>query len=357
MPIQTFSLNTVTYGTTSAPYLATRTLKQLAIDESVEFPRAAKIVLRDLYVDDMLTGVNNSEMGNIYILLDKPYCIRGTYNKIYVCIFICFVTRAIHLEIVSDLASDSFIATLKRFFSRRGKSAKLFTDNARTFIGAQAELKHLYNMVNKPDEKLATYLSSENIQWNFNPPRAPNFGGLWEAGVKSFKYHLKRVVGGTILTLEEFLTITNQIEGILNSRPISPLSVDPDDLEVLTPAHFLIGRSIDTIPDIDLKSLSDSRLSHWQRVTKMTQIIWKRWTNTYLNNLQQRNKWMIERDNIKIGTLVIIKEDNIPIYGWWEELQVFPGSDGKVRVVSVKTKNGTVESRKSESIGDWGDSD
>ncbi|XP_023230433.1 uncharacterized protein LOC111630550 [Centruroides sculpturatus] len=265
----------------------------------------------------------------------------NTYNKIYVCIFICFVTRAIHLETVSDLTSDSFIATLKRFFSRHGKSAKLFTDNAKTFIGAQAELKQLYNMVNKPNEKLANYLSSENIQWNFNPPRAPNFSGLWEAGVKSFKYHLKRVVGGTILTLEEFLTITNQIKEILNSCPISPLSVEPDDLEVLTPAHFLIGRPIDTLPEIDLKSLSDNRLSHWQRVTKMTQIIWKQWTNTYLNNLQQRNKWMMERDNIKIGTLVIIKEDNIPIFKWLvgRITEVFPGSDGKVRVVSVKTKN------------------
>ncbi|XP_067124826.1 uncharacterized protein [Centruroides vittatus] len=275
-----------------------RSLCRQVVHECITCFKAKPIVSKQLLGSLPYERVNQNYVFNCtgidfcgHFLIKYKNQRRGTYNKIYVCIFICFVTRAIHLEIVSDLTSDSFIATLKRFFSRRGKSAKLFTDNARTFIGAQAELKHLYNMVNKPDEKLANYLSSENIQWNFNPPRAPNFGGLWEAGVKSFKYHLKRVVSGTILTLEEFLTITNQIEGILNSRPISPLSVDPDDLEVLTPAHFLIGRSIDTIPDIDLKSLSDSRLSHWQRVTKMTQIIWKRWTNTYLNNLQQWNKW------------------------------------------------------------------
>ncbi|XP_055953276.1 uncharacterized protein LOC129988999 [Argiope bruennichi] len=144
------------------------------------------------------------------------------------------------LYIVSDLTSEAFIACLKRFFSRRGKSQFIFSDNGKNFVSGNSELKRLALMVTKHDEYLSNFLSEEGIQWKFLPPRAPNFGGLWEAGVKSFKYHLKRVVGVSKLTYEEFFTILHQIEGILNSRPITPLSSDMDDLEILTPGHFLI---------------------------------------------------------------------------------------------------------------------
>ncbi|GFT87924.1 uncharacterized protein TNCV_800171 [Trichonephila clavipes] len=153
--------------------------------------------------------------------------------------FLAKTSKAVHLEIVSDLTTDAFLATLKRFVARRGKCATISSDNAKNFVGANRELKILHNLLKFPEEKLS-YLSSEGISWNFMPPRAPNFGGLWEAGVKSFKFYLKRAVGNLKMTLEEILTIITQIEGILNSRPITPLSDDIEDLEVLTPGHFLI---------------------------------------------------------------------------------------------------------------------
>lgn len=270
---------------------------------------------------------------------------RGICNKIYVSIFICLVTRAVHLEIVSDLTSESFIASLKRFFSRRGKSAKLFTDNATNFVGANSEIKKLHSLVQNPDENLAGYLASEGIDWKFLPPRAPNFGGLWEAGVKSFKYHLKREMGSAKFTYEEFVTITTQIEGILNSRPISPLPSDGDELEALTPGHFLIGRPINAIIEPELLDLNDNRLSRWQRTTKVVQCIWKRWKRDYLNNLQQRSKWMFEKDNVKIGNLVLIKEDNLPTCKWLlgRIIELFPGLDNKIRVVKVRTANGILK--------------
>ncbi|GFV80748.1 integrase catalytic domain-containing protein [Trichonephila clavipes] len=145
---------------------------------------------------------------------------KGTYQKIYVAIFVCLASKAVHLEIVSDLTTDAFLATLKRFVARRGKCATISSDNAKNFVGANRELKRLHNL-KFPEEKLSSYLSSEGISWNFMPPRAPNFGGLWEAGVKSFNFYLKRAVGNLKMTLEEFLTIITQIEGILNSRPIT----------------------------------------------------------------------------------------------------------------------------------------
>ncbi|GFU16846.1 integrase catalytic domain-containing protein [Trichonephila clavipes] len=210
---------------------------------------------------------------------------KGTYQKIYVAIFVCLASKAVHLEIVSDLTTDAFLATLKRFVARRGKCATISSDNAKNFVGANRELKRLHNLLKFPEEKLSSYLSSEGISWNFMPPRAPNFGGLWEAGVKSFKFYLKRTVGNLKMTLEEFLTIITQIEGILNSRPITPLSEDIDDLEVLTPGHFLIGRPITSISEPNLLDKTENTLSRWQKLTKIVQHIWTKWSRDYLNNL------------------------------------------------------------------------
>ncbi|GFU67422.1 integrase catalytic domain-containing protein [Trichonephila clavipes] len=125
--------------------------------------------------------------------------------------------------------------------ARRGKCAKLFSDNGKNFVGASNEIKKLLEIVRNPDEKLANYLAAEGIEWKFIPARSPNFGGLWEAAIKSCKYHLKRFVNGINLMYEELLTVTVQIEGILNSRPLCPLSNNDDDFQVLTPAHFLIN--------------------------------------------------------------------------------------------------------------------
>ncbi|GFX62492.1 uncharacterized protein TNCV_413341 [Trichonephila clavipes] len=104
--------------------------------------------------------------------------------------------KTVHIELVSDLTSQAFIAALKRFMARRGKCAKLFSDNGKNFVGASNEIKKLLEIVRKPDEKLANYLAAEGIEWKFIPARSPNFGGLWEAAIKSCKYHLKRVVNG-----------------------------------------------------------------------------------------------------------------------------------------------------------------
>ncbi|GFT08105.1 integrase catalytic domain-containing protein [Trichonephila clavipes] len=168
-----------------------------------------------------------------------------------------FMITAIHMEIVSDLTSDAFIATLKRFFSRRGKRAKLYSDNGKTFAGANKELKRFLKLIEDSDDNLAGFLSAEGIEWKFIPPRAPSFGGLWEASVKSIKYHLKRVVSGSNLTYEEFLTVCIQIEGILNSRPLCPLSSNSDDLNALTPAPFLIGRSMTSVVEPNLIELKE----------------------------------------------------------------------------------------------------
>uniref|UniRef100_A0AAR5NZ00 DUF5641 domain-containing protein n=1 Tax=Dendroctonus ponderosae TaxID=77166 RepID=A0AAR5NZ00_DENPD len=176
------------------------------------------------------------------------------------------------------------------------------------------------------------------------PSHSPHFGGLWEAGIKSSKYHLKRVVGNSILTFEELSTLLSQVEATLNSRPISPLSSDPNDLQPLTPAHFLIGRPMTALPDPDVTHISESRLSTFQRVQQFHQNLWKRWSLEYISELQQRTKWRSNRSELKTDTLVLIKEEHLPPYQWrlGRIVEVHPGSDGISRVASVRTNRGVL---------------
>ncbi|GIY90668.1 reverse transcriptase [Caerostris darwini] len=107
--------------------------------------------------------------------------------------------NTVHIEIVSDLSSESFIAALKRFIAHGGKCSKFYSDNAKNFVGENREIQKLHELDINPDIKLSSYLCEENIELKFIPPRAPNYGGLWEAAIKSFKFHFRRVVKGASL--------------------------------------------------------------------------------------------------------------------------------------------------------------
>lgn len=128
-------------------------------------------------------------------------------------------------------------------------------------------------------EKITNVLATQGISWHFMPPRAPHFGGLWEAAVKSFKHHFRRIVGNALLTFEEFYTICTQIEAILNSRPLIPLSEDPSDLSTLTPGHFLIGDSLRSNLEPDLSEVKFNQLSRFQHLERLRQHFWSRWSN------------------------------------------------------------------------------
>ncbi|XP_054259921.1 uncharacterized protein LOC128984610 [Macrosteles quadrilineatus] len=174
------------------------------------------------------------------------------------------------------------------------------------------------------------FAQNNKITFHFIPPRAPHQGGLWERAIKSAKYHLKRVIGTQILTYEEFLTLIARVESMLNSRPITPLSADPSDLEALTPGHFLTGGPLTSLIEPHLTDISVNRLKRWKLVHAFAQHIWNRWHREYLQTLQERSKWTTPEENLKIGDLVIIHEDNTPPLAWMlgRIISASPGQDG-----------------------------
>lgn len=262
--------------------------------------------------------------------------------KSYLCVFVCFTTKSVHLEVVSDLTTDAFLAALKRFVARRGLPREIWSDSGSNFKGACNLLaKFKQDIIKDPD--LNHFYSEHYIQWRFSPPLSPAFNGLAEAAVKSSKSHLKRVIGDRPLTFEELTTIFVQIEAILNSRPLCPLSNDPSDISVLTPGHFLVGSPLVSIPETPpVETTRINQLARWQLLRQMVANVWKRWNHDYLHTLQQRAKWHITQYNVKIGDLVLIKEDGIPPLHWsrGRVTKLFPGQDSIVRVVELKTAKG-----------------
>ncbi|XP_039276065.1 uncharacterized protein LOC120349651 [Nilaparvata lugens] len=196
---------------------------------------------------------------------------RTQTTKGYLCIFVCLTTKATHLEFLSSMSVNNFIAALHRFIARRGAPHTLFSDNAKTFTSAARKMYELEKLLKTMPSEVKCFLSNYGINWKFIPPYAPHQGGIWEATVKSAKTLLHRCIGDTALTYEEYDTIFVRIESILNSRPLTELSSEPAEAaSVLTPGHFLIGRPLTAPPQpIETKELLVAR--RWRLTNQMTQ--------------------------------------------------------------------------------------
>ncbi|XP_072392165.1 uncharacterized protein [Diabrotica undecimpunctata] len=269
---------------------------------------------------------------------------RAPLTKAYMAVFVCLATRAVHVELISSLSTEAFLLTLKRFIARRGNPSIIFSDNGTNFLGAKNQLKELYELLLKGDtsESIRSFATSCQIQWKFIRPRSPHHGGIWEAAIKSFKYHLVRIMGNSNFTFEELSTVLSQIEAVLNSRPICALSDDPSDFSFLTPGHFLIGSNLMSYPELDLSDIQENKLSLWNKCTRIQQHMWKVWTRDYLNRLQNRPKWFTPQVGIKPDDLVLLKDENSPPLKWpiARVVETYPGKDNKVRVVKVRTPEG-----------------
>lgn len=269
-------------------------------------------------------------------------------DKAYVCVFVCFVTKAAHLEVVSDLTSAAFIGALKRFVARRGCPLKIYSDNGTNFVGASNSLNEIYHLFKNKEhtDRLDSYCAQRYIEWINIPARSPHIGGLWESCVRSVKKHFYKISEGN-MTYEELYTLMTQIESVLNSRPLIPLSDDPNDFNILTPANFLIGENFSTFIDSEVNKCYKGMRGHWRDVQGKIEEFWNQWSTEYLSELQKRYKWKERCSNIQTGTLVLLKEDNLPPLSWrrGRVIRTIMGSDGLCRMIDVRTSNG--ETRRS----------
>ncbi|XP_045765566.1 uncharacterized protein LOC123867535 [Maniola jurtina] len=287
----------------------------------------------------MHTGVDHA--GPLRI---TPTRRRGYQSqKAYICLFVCLVTKAVHIELSSDLTADCFLMAVKRFLSRKGPISCFYSDNSGTFLKAKSQLDEVYSLLNSSDYKgkLNLELQINRIEWKNIPPRAPHFGNMWESNIKCFKTHLYRVIGNQLLTYEELITVLTQIECILNSRPLCLMSSDPHP-EILTPAHFLMSTPLQYFPAAPLPSESPNLIKRKRLLDSLVQSYWKKWRLEYLHTLQVRQKWCTPSNPVKIGTVVLIGHDDLPPLQWPLGIitKVYPGADNVVRVALVKTESG-----------------
>lgn len=267
--------------------------------------------------------------------------------KSYLCLFVCFSTKAVHLEVLTDLSCDCFLAAFDRFVARRGLCSCVYSDCGTNFIAAAKHLKEVVNFLNNKDnqDKIINGLTTRHVEWRNNPPNAASMGGLWEAGIKSAKHHLNRVVGDRSLTFEELSTVFCRVEAVLNSRPLCSLSDNPNEFEVLTAGHFLIGQCLLAVPEYDFDDVSQNRLSRWQSIQKVSQSFWRRWSDDYLHTLQQRAKWFQSPPNLNVGDLVLLKSNLTRPLQWNLARidKVHSGVDKVNRVLTLRTKTGLIQ--------------
>ncbi|XP_017463990.1 PREDICTED: uncharacterized protein LOC108357424, partial [Rhagoletis zephyria] len=166
----------------------------------------------------------------------------------------------------------------------------------------------------------------------------PHHGGLWEAAVRSAKKHLYRTVGRQVLRFNQLSTLLVKIEACLNSRPLVPLHDDPSGSLALTPGDFLIGRPLNSRPEPPIANNPDNRLLYSQQLQKMFEHFWNRWQREYLSTLQARRKWERRRENLQLGDVVLIRNENLPPSHWriGRIVEVHPGTDGLVRIVTIE---------------------
>lgn len=258
-------------------------------------------------------------------------------NKVYICLFTCAIYRAIHLELVSSVSTEDFILAIRRFIARRGRPSVIYSDNGTNFVGTENAL----NQVNW--KKVNEYSTVERFEWRFNPPTAAWWGGFWERLIGLTKQLLRRTLGNSLLSYEELYTVLCDCESILNSRPLTYVSEDMDDLTPITPSMFLGDIKEYTTPDLDnIESRPNIIRRRFRFLQKLRNDLRRRFRNEYLGQLLQTPKKSTR--NIEKGEIVLVEAGKKKRASWplAKVEDVIFGKDGKPRVVKLRTKSNTI---------------
>lgn len=262
--------------------------------------------------------------------------------KRYGCLFTCLATRAIHLEVLGALDADAFMNALVRFTARRGAPKKMFSDNGTNFTRADKELRAAFQGW-KHDDKIASSLLRQQIEWKYIPPTASHMGGVWERQIRTVRKVLLAIVGQQVLDDERLQTLFCEAEAVVNGRPITPVSPHGDDLEALTPAHLLhMGAG----PNLPLGGVfnEENYRRRWKHTQLLADRFWKRWVSEYLPLIRHRQRHIQPRRDYRENDMVIVVDLNTSRNQWrlGRVIKAVRSDDGLVRQVRVRTERGTL---------------
>ena len=256
---------------------------------------------------------------------------KGDTQKVWVCLFTCLVTRAVHLELMQDMSAQQFLLGFRRFIATHGKPNKVISDNASHFKLAAETIDRLWTNILKETD-VVSYVANENIQWKFIVELAPWMGGFYERLVGLVKRSLRKAIGRICLTNEQLLTLLKEAEAVVNSRPLVYVGNDINSYVALTPSHFLSlnpkmglpAHENSDILDTDYnpnETSAERLLVTWKRGLKHLDTFWEIWKNDYLLSLRERSQIKLKESRVKspykasVGDVVLIK-DNLPRGTW-----------------------------------------
>ncbi|VDM64583.1 unnamed protein product, partial [Angiostrongylus costaricensis] len=289
---------------------------------------------------------------------------EGTTN-VYGIIITCATTRLLHLELVKNVTTNDFLLALRRFFARRGVPKTITSDNASNFLLSEQILQDTVLPVSK-DSSLASTMATRGVTWRTITPYAPWQGGFYERLIKSVKYSLYKVLQKTIPTTEELETLLVEIEGNLNSRPLTYQEEGPDNFVALRPIDFIQRDMIITYPfEFSREEEGDKTyLPHQEAVLlrtrkevqdalasshEMTEHYWNVWSREYLKGLRETHKLNINnkrgtRTNPTIGTVVLIQDPALPRNAWRTAriIDLKQTETGTIREAQLKLQSGRI---------------
>ena len=222
--------------------------------------------------------------------------------KRYACPFTCLTVCAVHIEILHSASADSMINALRRFITMRGCPKEIRSVNGTNFAGADKELRDA--------------VQHWNHQRAFNPPDASHMGGVWERMIQTAKRVLKALLKEQVVTDEVLSTVMGEVANIVNSCPLTRNSNSVSDDEPISPNHLLHLRPTPSLlPGVFVKGDLYCK-SAWRQAQYLTSVFWWRWSNEYLPNLMERQKWRMHKENIKAGDLVLLADKYYPRGEW-----------------------------------------
>ena len=301
--------------------------------------------------DPPFTHVGLDFAGPLYV--NEPRTSSGNTsadsNKVYVCLFTCASTRAVHLELTRGLNVQDFLLAFRKFASRRGLPATIQSDNAKTFQSSSKEIRKIAR-----SQEVWRYLANNQITWNFIVEKAPWWGGYWERLVRSIKSPIKKVIGRSTLSYDEMSTLLTEVEAVINARPLTYVYDDQESVShPLTPSDLIYGRRISTSPNsqyyetVSTFNSLTRRLKHHRHLLGQ---ITRRWRSEYLTSLrEQAAKGSNARGvnaKLKVGDIVILKNDSVTRAFWklGKVEELLPGRDGVVRAAVITVSRGTSSS-------------